>query len=193
MNEIQFYPDTHQYFVDGVEYPSVTTILAPIQLFDFVNKDVLARAAEFGNHVHQACEMHDKGTLHEASLHPALVPFLDGWKKFIFVMSPIFNLIESKVFSKKYGYAGTLDRVLVLGGKTVLVDIKTGVESPSFGPQTAAYRQAVEEMTAMKIHKRFTVQLSPGDYRLIEHKSKNDFNIFMSCLNVHNFNKNFKR
>lgn len=194
MNTIEFNQETHQYFIDGVEFPSVTTILKPIQNFGMVAPDVLARAAEFGRNVHTATEYYDRGTLDEDTLHEALVPYLNGWKKFLAEKPMKFHLNEFKVFSLKYGYAGTLDRVglFIVDGKVVLIDIKTGMETRSFGPQTAAYASAVEEMLGLKVHKRFTVRLLPNDYRLIPHKSKNDFNIFKCCLGVYKFNQNFK-
>ncbi len=194
MHDIKFIHDTHQYFIDGVEFPSVTSILKPLNSFENVPPVVLDRAAQFGQHVHKATELYDQGILNEKTLDSNLVPYLEGWKLFLASMPNDIILNEYRIFSLKYGYAGTLDRVVVFTSneKTALLDIKTGTESPTFGPQTAAYAKAIEEMIGLKTQQRFTVRLKPNDYRLISHTNKNDFNIFMSCLNVWNFKKKFK-
>lgn len=197
MHTLEFNHETHQYFVDGRELPSVTTVLKPLSSIDKIPADVLARAAQFGQHVHTATEYHDKGTLELETLDGNLAPYVRGWEKFrVAHHLDDFTMIERRVFSLKYGYAGTLDRlgVWMIGKKkrAAIFDIKTGVISPTFGPQLAAYAKAIEEMYNLKIDRRFTVQLNPNNFKLIPHIDKQDFNIFMSCLNVYKFNRDFK-
>lgn len=53
---------------------------------------------------------------------------------------------ETTVTSKKYGYKGTLDKLVTIAGKKILVDIKTGkyiYETVEL--QASAYKQAYEE------------------------------------------------
>ena len=49
--------------------------------------------------------------------------------------------------SEKLGYAGTLDRVITIDGKTYLVDIKTSNSIyPSYWLQLAAYRELLGDL-----------------------------------------------
>ena len=56
-----FYIDkTHSYFVNGVELPSITTILASVygDIYSSVNKTLLAKSAEYGTSVHSELRCH---------------------------------------------------------------------------------------------------------------------------------------
>lgn len=192
MAVIKFDPDRHEYHVDGVKFPNVTGILSPLQDFSMIPPDVLARACQFGSHVHTACELYDQGNLDREALDPALDEYLAGWIKFLEMSQVEIILNESKICSLKYKYAGTLDRGAIYRKKRCLFDIKTGIESPATGPQTAAYAKADQEMTGERFRRRFTVLLRPNDFKLVEHADKNDFNVFLSCLNIHNYVKNHK-
>lgn len=188
---LEFIEDTHTYLLEGKELPSVTRCTGLLCDYGSVPADVLRAACEFGTNVHKATELWDQGDLDEDALDPALEPWLEGWKKFLSESGFHVRNIESRVHSKKYGYAGTLDRDGILNGKMVILDIKTPtVVNPSTGPQTAAYQQAVEEMTGEKIKGRYAVQLKANGYKLISYTDKNDFNTFLSCLNVTIWRKN---
>jgi len=185
--KIEFDPIRHEYFVAGKKVPSVTGIISDLQDFSAIPADILERSAQFGKHVHKACELYDDNNLDRDSLDPALDEYLSGWIKFLDCSGVQITLNEQKVFSKKYGYAGTLDRGGIFKNKLCLFDIKSGVQSKSAGPQTAAYNNAFHEMTGEKFFRRFTVLLRPNDFKLVEYKSRNDFNIFLSCLNIYNW------
>ena len=185
--KISFDPEKHEYRVNGIKYPNVTNILNPLTDLSSVHPDILARACEFGGHVHLACELYDHGNLDVDSLDPGLVPYLNGWKMFLDACKPKFAQVEERVFSERYRYAGTLDRAGIMDGKKSIIDIKSGLHYPATGPQTVAYTKALEEMTGFRAVRRYTVQLSPDNFKLIQHADKNDFNIFLSCLNIHNY------
>ena len=57
--------------------------------------------------------------------------------------TPVYDLIEQQVICPELGFAGTLDRIGVIDGKKLLVDIKTsnGIYN-NYWLQLAAYRQA---------------------------------------------------
>jgi PD-(D/E)XK nuclease superfamily protein len=60
-------------------------------------------------------------------------------------LTPIF--IEQTVYSKTYGYAGTMDLFCEIDGKPTVVDFKTGkAVYPEAHLQNAAYRHALREM-----------------------------------------------
>jgi len=97
---------------------------------------------------------------------------------------------EKIVYSKKYGYAGTLDRILKFAsGELVLVDIKTGkYVYEEAGIQLSAYFNGLVEMypTKKRPEKQMVLQLKPdGTYSLVE---KNvPLSVFLSLKNVWNW------
>ncbi len=57
------------------------------------------------------------------------------------------------MYSDKYGYAGTMDAVMEIEGKTYIVDFKTSKDIfDDYLLQAAAYKMAYEEMTETKLH-----------------------------------------
>jgi hypothetical protein len=186
---IEFDEPSHRYTVDGREFPSVTGILEPYTGLSYVDRELLHKAAEFGNHVHLACHLHDRGELDEATLDQALVPYLDGWKRFLDDSGAIVILSEYRVASRKHGFAGTFDKLLFWGKSERLADIKSGSVLPkTVGPQTAGYVEGYAEETGQRIRDRYCIHL-PGDGKYKSHKltDARDWSIFKSCLNVHNW------
>lgn len=189
MARVDFDPVEHVYRARGHIVPSVTTILRPLMDFGGVPADVLARAAEFGTHAHQAVDLHNKGTLDEASLDPSLAPYLAGWRLFLSESGAHVVGSELRVYHPGLRYAGTLDTLVRLRGKVVLVDVKTGQVPRTVGPQLAAYQQAYEsdEDNEFEIRRRLCVQLTGDGYRLHECKDPADFAIFQSALNIYHW------
>ena len=109
MPEIVFQREGHIYTVDGKEVTSVTTIIKDCGLIDttWFNDTATTR----GTYVHQATELLDKDDLDEASLDPALVPYVDAYKRFKDETGFCINDIEKIVYNSTYGYIGTLDRM----------------------------------------------------------------------------------
>lgn len=190
---IEFDAATHTYRVNGRIVPSVTQIITSAGLSDYshVAPQVLELACDFGRACHLACELWDNGELDEAKLDVALVPYLDGWKKFCDHYATKILSSEKRVASAKYGYAGTADKIAVIGGDLCIIDLKTSTAvAPCTALQTAAYQQAYEESTGNIIGRRFAVQLLPGAYKITGYKDKSDFRVFLSALQIHNWKAN---
>ncbi len=131
---ITFDAEKHEYRdKSGIVLPSVTQILSAVGLvsFDKVPGHVLDLAAERGHIVHYATELLDKGVLDESSIDPALVGYIDGYRKFLRdYRIAKFEAIE-RIISNSLGFAGTLDRLAVMStGLRLLYDIKSGVKEP---------------------------------------------------------------
>jgi hypothetical protein len=159
-----------------------------LQLYDFednpfITPQILEAARDFGTHVHLATHLHDMETLDEAALDPALVPYLAGWKSFLFETGFTVTHSEEIVHNPRYGYAGMLDRRGLLAKRRWIIDIKSGAVPWTVGFQTAAYQEAIPAEERPK--NRLAVQLLPtGKYRLHEQKDAGDFQIFLSALNI---------
>jgi hypothetical protein len=150
----RFYTDDN-----GQHYPSATTILEaypkPYQLMQWM-KEVGSKADEIrdaagrrGSNVHQLTEDYDNGleckllndngkpkfSLEEWNMFERYVDFSKMYK-------PEHLLIEQTFVNGSLGFAGTLDRICVIDGKSYVLDIKTsnGIYN-SYWLQLAAYEQ----------------------------------------------------
>lgn len=194
---LQFDEATHRYTLDGVELPSVTKILDDVfDEYRSIDPETLRRAQERGTAVHKACELHDMAQLDFSSVDETIAPYLEGYIKFVSETKFEHHAVEQKVVSRKYGYAGTLDRLGVLGKskRRCQIDLKSAVSvSRSVGPQTAAYEQAAREehwIEPKEIIDRYALQLrADGGYRLLPCKSPADFSVFLSALTIYKFKR----
>lgn len=194
---LQFDEVAHRYTLDGVELPSVTHILDDVfDEYRSIDPDTLRRAQERGTAVHKACELYDLEQLDITTVDESIAPYLAGYINFLSETKFEHHAIEQKVVSRKYGYAGTLDRLGVLGKskRRCQIDLKSSVSvSRSVGPQTAAYDQAAREekyIGAKEIMDRYALQLrADGGYRLLPCKSPADFSVFLSALTIYKFKR----
>lgn len=189
MAELEFNEARHEYRLDGRSLPSVTKVLGILQDFGGVPAEVLARAAEFGRHVHQAVDLYNKRTLDEGSLDPALVPYLDAWRTFLADTGAVVVESEKRVWHRTLHYAGTLDVLADWRGRRCLIDIKTGALPRTVGAQTAAYWAALDSIggRAASNRPRYCVQLSPNRYQIHHLKDPSDWSLFQSALNCWRF------
>ena len=143
---------------DGNYVPSVTHILdcypKGAAYFNWLKEngkdadEIRDEAGRRGSVVHKLTEMYDAGEevnlvnpngsidykLNEWAMFERYVEFR---KRFSFTT----DCIELNIISKELGYAGTLDRVITMDGKKILLDIKTSnAIYPSYWLQLAAYR-----------------------------------------------------
>ena len=188
---------THKYYYNDIEVAGVSSVLKAANLSNigFIPRNILERSSRFGNAVHLATELYDKGELDEDTLDPALASYVTAWAKFLSDSGYKVEHIEAKVYSKKYNYMGTLDRVLVNGAKRAICDLKSGLIYPYMAIQTSSYQEAFNEGLKAKDHagERLVVQLKDdGTYSLPkkEFYSKNDFAVFKACLTIRNWRKN---
>ena len=153
-----------RFYIDettGEYYPSVTTILEaypkPYALLQWMKEagskadEIRDAAGRRGSAVHQLTEDYDNGlechllgenwqprySLEEWGMFERYVDFTE-------TLQPQHQLIEQQILSPKLGFAGTIDRVCVIGGKKYLLDIKTsnGIYN-SYWLQLAAYARGL--------------------------------------------------
>ena len=146
---------------DGQFVPSVTTILeaypkdaAFYQWLKANGQDsdeLRDKAGERGTNVHKLTEAYDAGE--EVSLldndgkpqwRIAEWAMFERYVEFTTMHSPIIIQSEQNYVNADLGWAGTVDRVMRIGGLTYLVDIKTsGSVWPAYWLQLAAYRELI--------------------------------------------------
>lgn len=199
MPALEFNQDKHEYKLDGVVVPSVTSVIKFLDDYSGVPQDVMQYTSVRGRAVHLATALDDQDNLDYATVDDVVFPYLDAWRSFRRDTGFKPTHIERFVYSTKYKYAGTLDRIGTIGttrSSTVkcLIDIKTcAVVMPSAGPQTAAYLTAANECldVSSKTMLRYVVQLrNDGSYVLHRKPSALDSGIFFSALRLHNWRLN---
>ncbi len=167
---IEFDEEKHKYYVDGVEMPSVTTILGYLTADHYgqINEAVLRQAAQRGSDVHEACQMIDYGC--EAEVDPVTAPYVEAYCQFLTDYRPKWDEIEQKHYSER-GFCGTVDRMGTLNYKKCVLDIKT-TGSPSktnylaYCSQLVAYSMFYEDGAD---YKRYILFLKKdGKYTVID-------------------------
>lgn len=176
-----FDEETHTYHLNGVRIPSVTQILRPIGGdYSKIPPDVLENARQRGVASHKACELYDLGILDFDSVDETVQQYLTAWVKFMKEHDYEHVASESVGASEKYGYAGTADKLCLLDGVETVIDLKcTAKIASATSIQTAAYAELFNSK------RRLCVRLKKdGTYEKREYTDKNDFNIFLSLLNI---------
>lgn len=213
---LTFDPDQHEYRLNGVVVPSVTQVIG--DLWPELYADSPRAAMERGSIVHEATSLDDEGTLNEeayldrmmldaGSPESAALGYLEAWRRFKRESGFVVELNEARVWAGIYAedrviyYAGTLDRVGILNGERVLIDLKTG-DCDSKGRraavrmQTAAYEGGLLSLSqAPTVDARHALKLSSdGSYRLTPaFRGSSDFNDFAAFLRTWSVQKGLFR
>jgi hypothetical protein len=198
--QIRFDPEDHRYWVDDIEYPSLSKICDQMGLnsgLRFVNPGVLKASRDLGSAVHEACQYWDEGNLDIFSMDPKVRSNVLAWQQFKddFKVQEVIA-IEERLASLQYRYACTLDRVVRIQDQMVLLDIKTSTSIPRvYGLKSAGYRVAWEEMTGMGIDREMIVKLQPEKsypYRIKEYddvEKQANMRGFIGMMDFHNWKR----
>ena len=123
---LDFNEENHSYTLDGRPVPSVTEIVGLITARKYAetNAAMMAQAQRRGTEVHELCEAIDCGVdPEELEIAPELVGYVNAYLTFLRDYRPEWEYIEKPVYT--LDYAGRIDRVGTIDGKTAIVDIKT--------------------------------------------------------------------
>jgi PD-(D/E)XK nuclease superfamily len=172
--------------LDGRIVPGVTKILSLVSDYAGIPGRILAAAQERGTHTHMACEFSDLGILDEGSVSAEVRPRLAAWRKFCAEYSAEWMHIEAPLYSRAFGFAGTVDRIGLIrdrsGERLVILDIKTSAKRlRAWGLQLSAYRIAAELPDAQRVALRL---LGDGTYRLDEFTDPSEDAVFRALLAV---------
>lgn len=190
---LTFNPEDHTYYVDGARIPNVTGVLDLFATnYAGIPPEIMEKAKVRGTAVHRATEYDDKGILQYEVLSPELRPYVDAWRKFRAQTGFKPTLVEAKVYSPLRQYAGTLDRVGMLAGREVLLDIKSGsAMRPTTGPQTAAYELALrtdpeypDRDIDVKLPRYGCELHKDGTYSLKRFDDPGDLSVFLAALTL---------
>lgn len=189
-----FNEETHEYFIDGVQYPSVTDIAKPISFarLDALQKSMLDRARIRGQIVHELCEEYILlGEIDETALDPEISPYMASFVEWARTYRPKVIYTEKRLFSKDMGYCGCLDMLCEIDGKVTLIDYKTTatIDKKSLSVQLAGYEELVYHILGIKVEQFMVLQIKKNGYVFKEIKPNYEwFNI----LKLHNAYMNKK-
>lgn len=153
----------------------------------------LAKAGEIGTQVHGLIEWEIRRSLGQKVGPEPRVTDKAQWAYMAFQdwaaqvgMKPIF--IEQMIFSRKHGYAGTMDLLAEVEGIKTLVDFKTG--KAVYGEahlQNVAYQVALEEMGHQRAERGMILRLpkieSDPEFEAVECPSVDElFPTFLSAI-----------
>ena len=187
MQKITFDAENHQYYIDGVEVPSVTTVCRFLAYDQKSDKPWLARvAADRGTRIHAACAMIDYGEKPEEDFETA--GYLKAYRRFLKDYRPDWEGIEYTVGDAQLGLAGTIDRFGTLyDGRTCILDIKTGsqLHDAPLWAQLTGYKRLLALDRGFYPDYLYALQLSKdGTYHLREVQP--DDELLSACIYINN-------
>jgi hypothetical protein len=107
--------------------------------------DDLGSAAARGSDVHRAAEQFALGVVPEVEEH--ILPYVEQYRRFLEDFAPTFLMAEAPVYNRTFSYAGTLDGIAVIDGKTVVVDMKTTAHGPDSGRNRPPFPEVALQLT----------------------------------------------
>ena len=195
---IKFDEKEHKYFVNNIEVPSVTTVMknGGLDIYGHIDQEILKKASQRGTDVHKITELHDAGTIDIKKVNPIYMPFLNNWVTF--EKSNNIEILSSELilYSPKYNFIGTIDRVAEISVDTkeipkgvYILDIKTGALKAIARVQLAAYKMLYEEVFGVTGTKRIVCHLTKDFAKHEVYNDEIDKYMFLSCLQLYNFRK----
>jgi len=131
------------------------------------------KAASLGTSVHETVQAIIMGAPPPKAL-PETAPYINQFLRFEAELRPKFRASEATIFNRTYGYAGTLDTLADIDGKTWVLDYKTGSVWSDVALQLAAYRYGEfvgladgTEQPLPDIHYGGVIHLTPETWELI--------------------------
>ena len=190
MRELTFKEKNHEYYLDEIYIPSVSEIIKPIyeKVYKNIDEETLEIASDKGTRVHRAIEFMSKYKMEK--FDEDIIGYIEGYKQFR-KENKEWKLKESelRLYNKELLYGMTIDEVYEVGKEIVISDIKTTSTSHegAWGVQLSAYKAGYESNYPEKeVKGTYILQLfKEGKYKL--HKLKNEFSVFLSCLEIYRF------
>lgn len=170
------------------------------------HRDIFLDAGAIGSVGHEAVDKYLKVWLDTGKQPEDIKVFCDGsdYREFAIARSAElfckdYNVIpiatELRVASPKYGYAGTMDGLMIIDGILTLIDWKSSnsINKDGYALQTVAYWQAFKELTGIRPKRIWIVRLDKGSakYEIVNVQDiSKAFRIFINLSKVYNWLNN---
>ncbi len=190
-----FTDDDHRYSDDaGNVYPSVTQVIGDYWPIDrrFYHESGTRR----GSDVHAITAMMDNSGLAAETAavgDPVLLPYLRAWETYRTEYVGEIEWIEQSFIVEELGYAGTIDRVVRIGDRVRVIDIKTGAPEKWHELQQGAYALAAV-LSGMNVSEIASVHLSQaGKYKVIPHTLDRAMSAWKALMQWSHYRTEMKR
>jgi hypothetical protein len=186
-DEIILQDEPHRYLQGGKSYVSVTGAVEDAGLgedFSMVPRHIMERAQDRGNKVHMACEFINDDDLCMDSITDEIRGYVEAYLRFRAECKIKIIAAERKIVSAALGFAGTPDLICFMGGRRVVIDLKTCQRlGRGLGLQTAGYQALWEATHPSLIYARYGLKLNAsGDYKLIACEDPDDLPAFYDAI-----------
>jgi len=142
--------------------------------FSKIPEFILERARDLGTAVHLTIQYYDEGDLDESTISEPLKPYLEAYKKFLADYKPEILAIEAAVQFKET-IAGTLDKILRIKRRNIVLDLKTSTTlHKSTELQLEIYKIEAQYSFGVKIHDKWVLQLKKDGTYFVK-RYDNDF------------------
>ena len=137
-----FDEETHKYYVDGQEKPSVTEIANPIsfQRLDALQKSMLEKARARGTRCHELAEEYLLlGELDIDEIETEFIPYMQQFVLWVKTYRPKVIYTEKRLYGNEF--CGTLDLICEIDNKVINVDYKftSAIDKKSLSVQLEGY------------------------------------------------------
>ena len=189
--ELQFEEASHIYLLNGLEIPSVTSVMEPLSRYEYsrVDERTLDTAAHRGTAIHNSIENWIKFGLEDVD--PEFQGYMDGFLEWWNLRKPEVIGSEVRIYHKLMRYAGTADMVAIIDGKLNLIDFKTTYRliEKNCRVQLEAYSQALASHGIMVEQKRILHLTKGGKWQEPEfpNKDKEAWMVFGSLKCLYDF------
>lgn len=194
--ELTFDEAGHLYHLNGMEIPSVTTVMKPLssEVYGGVDEWVMERAAGRGTAVHNAIENWSLYGIEDIA--PEYRGYFDGFLAWVKDMKPKFLGNECRLYHKTLRYAGTADIPSIIGEKAVMVDVKTTSQLQEMlaRVQLEAYVKGLESHGVRFDSKAILNLRRDGTYKYEPYplRDPDAWRVFGALLTVHGYTQQFK-
>jgi len=194
--ELEFEERNHTYWLNGLEIPSVTTLMKILsdKVYGPVDPQVLANAARKGTIVHNAIDNYLEFDV--VDIPEEQKPYFDAFLSWKEEVNPEILATERKVYHKALRYAGMCDLLCRIDGKVTLVDYKTShsIQPMLYPLQLEGYAKAWGTH-GLKIDDQFNLQLKKdGSYSIHRYAPNPEYYSVVCALStLHNYESKFDR
>lgn len=192
--ELSFEERKHVYYLDGIEIPSMSTIMKPLsdEVYGSIDQQVLDRAAGKGTIVHNAIDTYLEFGFKD--IPEELIGYFDAFLRWFDDETPEVVATERRVYHKALRYAGTCDLLCVIGGKLTLVDYKTSyaIQPMTYPIQLEGYSRAWETH-GVKVEEQIILHLKKdGRYSVHRYPSTPEtYSVLYSLATLYNYRSKF--
>ena len=124
---LEYNDDLHEYSLDGVILPSVTTLIKDCGIIN--TTFFTGQGADNGTRRHLLTELYDKDTLNWETIVDEDLPYLEAWIKAKEELGIDVQAIEQKMYHPVLYFAGCVDRLALVKGVPTVIDLKTGAKA----------------------------------------------------------------